>query len=44
VKEAAGDREGALEQVEAALEVWAAADVEFEPAAEARALQARLGG
>ncbi len=44
VREEAGDREGALERVEATLEVWAGADVEFEPAAEARALQARLGG
>ena len=44
VREASGDREGALEQVEASLEVWAEADEGFEPAAEARALQTRLGG
>lgn len=44
VKAEAGDRQGALEQVEAALEVWANADAGFEPAAEARALRARLAG
>jgi tetratricopeptide (TPR) repeat protein len=44
VREEAGDREGALERVEAALAVWAEADAGFEPAVEARALQARLGG
>ena len=44
VKEEAGDREAALEQVDAALEVWAEADEGFEPAAEARALKTRLGG
>ena len=33
-----------LEQVQVALNVWANADLEFEPAAEARALRARLGG
>ena len=44
VREAAGDREAALEHVDAALEVWAEADPGFEPAAEARALQTRLGG
>jgi tetratricopeptide (TPR) repeat protein len=44
VREEAGDREAALEQVNAALEVWAEADPGFEPAAEARALQTRLGG
>jgi tetratricopeptide (TPR) repeat protein len=44
VREAAGDREEALEQVEAALEVWSEADQAFAPAAEARALKTRLGG
>jgi tetratricopeptide (TPR) repeat protein len=44
VREEAGDREAAQEQVEAALEVWAEADPGFEPAAEARALKTRLGG
>lgn len=44
VREEAGDREAALEQVEAALEVWAKADPGFQPAAEARALKRRLGG
>jgi len=44
VREEAGDREGALERVDAALEVWAEADPGFEPAAEARALKTRLGG
>ena len=44
VREEAGDREAALEQVEAALEVWAEADPGFEPAADARALKRRLGG
>lgn len=44
INEEAGDRAGALEQVQVALNVWANADLEFEPAAEARALRARLGG
>ena len=44
VREAQGDREGALERVEAALDVWETADAGFEPAAEARALRGRLAG
>ena len=44
VSEEAGDREAALEQVDAALEVWAEADPGFKSAAEARALKTRLGG
>ncbi|MEJ2339340.1 MAG: tetratricopeptide repeat protein [Gemmatimonadales bacterium] len=42
VRAESGDREAALERVEAALEVWAQADPGFEPAAEARALHAQL--
>ncbi|MEJ2370991.1 MAG: tetratricopeptide repeat protein [Gemmatimonadales bacterium] len=42
VRAESGDREAALERVEAALEVWAQAAPGFEPAAEARALHAQL--
>ena len=42
VREDARDRMGALEQVDAALEVWADADPVYQPAAEARSLRDRL--